>query len=270
MREAAYEALAILRHEADDQMAHSQYCHFLSWAEEGVEAMILPIGGHDCMWCFTDEVKLTCALVQDPDEAIKEVKLLGEHEEEPSQKIIELEALWKKLREDTQRLEEEKVTLEGMVKSSDELLMEIARETGLDHMREDEDDEEEEDDGGDAIAPPTTTPPPPVPPSTAPKEINKEGPVEVIPEQESPVLHEVIPQMLSPRCHSSVSTMHSWGTMRRICSGWRMTLMIWATTRVKTALTWMSSFPMMEVMIGIESLSLSLKIRIKNKFLGFA
>jgi hypothetical protein len=45
--------------------------------------------------------------------------------------------------------------------------------------------------------------------------------------------------------------------------------MIWATTRVKTALTWMSSFPMMEVMIGIESLSLSHKIRIKNKFLGF-
>jgi hypothetical protein len=32
---------------------------------------------------------------------------------------------------------------------------------------------------------------------------------------------------------------------------------------------WMSSFPMMEVMIGIGSLSLSLKIRIKNKFLGF-
>jgi hypothetical protein len=46
--------------------------------------------------------------------------------------------------------------------------------------------------------------------------------------------------------------------------------MIWMMTRVKTTLTWMSSFLMMEVMIGIESLSLSLKIRIKNKFLGFA
>jgi hypothetical protein len=46
-----------------------------------------------------------------------EVKLLGEHEEELSQKIIELEALCKKLREDTQRLEEEKATLEGMVES---------------------------------------------------------------------------------------------------------------------------------------------------------
>jgi hypothetical protein len=40
-------------------------------------------------------------------------------------------------------LEEEKATLEGMVESRDELLMEIARETGLDHMGEDEEEEEE-------------------------------------------------------------------------------------------------------------------------------
>jgi hypothetical protein len=40
-------------------------------------------------------------LVQDLDEAIKEVKLLGEHEEESSQKIMKLEALCKMLREDT-------------------------------------------------------------------------------------------------------------------------------------------------------------------------
>jgi hypothetical protein len=39
---------------------------------------------------------------------------------------------------------------------------------------------------------------------------------------------------------------------------------------MKAALTWMSGFLMMEVMIGIESLSLSLKFRIKIKFLGFA
>jgi hypothetical protein len=45
--------------------------------------------------------------------------------------------------------------------------------------------------------------------------------------------------------------------------------MIWMTTRAKTTLTRMSSFSMMKVMIGIESLSPSLKIRIKNKFLGF-
>jgi peptidoglycan hydrolase CwlO-like protein len=119
------------------------------------------------------------------NEAIKEVKMLGEHEEESSQKITELEALCKMLREDTQRLEEEKTTLEGMVESHDELLMEIARETGLHHMGEDEDDEEEEeaaDDGGDATASLAAVPPPPAPPATAPEEIDEEGPMEVIPE----------------------------------------------------------------------------------------
>jgi hypothetical protein len=180
MGEATREALAGLWHEADEQMAHSQYCYFPSRAEEGAEAMILPARGHDRMGYFTGQVKLTHALVQDLDEAVKEVKLLGEHEEESSQKITKLEALCNMLREDTQRLEKEKATLEVMVESRDELLMEIARETGLDHTGEDEDDEEEEvdaDDGGDA---------------TAPEEIDEEGPMEMIPEQEAPVLHEVI------------------------------------------------------------------------------
>jgi hypothetical protein len=147
------------------------------------------------MGCFTDQVKLTRALVQNLDEAVKEVKLLGEHEEELSQKITELEARCKKVREDTQRLEEEKATLEGMDESHDELLMEIARETRVDRMGEDEEDEEEEEDandGGDAVAPPAATPPPPAPPTAAPEEIDAEGPMEVILEQEAPVPHEVI------------------------------------------------------------------------------
>jgi hypothetical protein len=112
-----------------------------------------------------------------------------------SQKITELEALCKKLREDTERLEEEKATLEGMVMSHDELLMEIAREMGLNHMGEDEDDEEEEedaDDGGDAATPPIAAPPPPAPPAAMPDEIDEEGPVEAIHEQEAPVPHEVV------------------------------------------------------------------------------
>jgi hypothetical protein len=113
-------------------MAHSQYHHFPSRAEEGAEVVVLPAGDHDCMGCFTDQVKLTHALVRDLDEAVKEVKLPGEHEEDLSQKIMELEALCKKLKEDTQRLEEEKATLEGMVEFHDDLLMEIAREIGLD------------------------------------------------------------------------------------------------------------------------------------------
>jgi hypothetical protein len=65
-------------------MTHSQYLHFLSQDEEGAEAVILPAGGHDHMGCFTDQVKLTRALVQNLDEAVKEVKLLGENEEESS------------------------------------------------------------------------------------------------------------------------------------------------------------------------------------------
>jgi hypothetical protein len=85
MREAAREALAILRHEADERMAHSRYHHFPSRVEEGAEAMILSAGGHDRMGCFADQVKkLTHSLVQYLDEAIKEVKLLGEHKEESS------------------------------------------------------------------------------------------------------------------------------------------------------------------------------------------
>jgi hypothetical protein len=126
---------------------------------------------------------------------------LGEHEEESSQKITELEALCKKLREATQRLEKEKATHERMVESHDELLIEIARETGLDHMGEKEDDEEEEEDadnGGDATAPPAATTAPPMPPATVPEEIDEEGPVEVIPEQEASMSHEVIPTNVEP------------------------------------------------------------------------
>jgi hypothetical protein len=156
---------------------------------------MLPAGGHDHMGCFADQVELTHALVQNLDEAIKEVKLLGEHEEESRQKVVELAALCKKLREDTQRLEEEKATLEEMAESHDELLMDIARETGLDRMGEAEDEEEEEeddDDGGDATTPAVAAPPPLAPPTAVPEEINEEGPMEAIPEQEALMPHEVV------------------------------------------------------------------------------
>jgi DnaJ-domain-containing protein 1 len=90
-------------------------------------------------------------------------------------------------------LEEEKATLEGMVESHDELLMKISREMGLDRMGEDEEEEEEDaDDGGDAATPPAIAPPPPAPPAAMPKEINEEGAMEAIPEQEVRMPHEVI------------------------------------------------------------------------------
>jgi hypothetical protein len=63
MREATQEALVVLRHEADERMAHSQYCHFPNRVDEGAEAVVLPAGDHDRICCFADQVKLTHALV---------------------------------------------------------------------------------------------------------------------------------------------------------------------------------------------------------------
>jgi phage gp45-like len=84
MREATREALALLQHEAEEQMEQSQYRHFLSRAREGAEAVVMPTGDRDHVGCFADQVKLTRALVRDLDEAVKEVNLLGEHEGQSS------------------------------------------------------------------------------------------------------------------------------------------------------------------------------------------
>jgi hypothetical protein len=56
MREAAREALALLRHEAKEQMEQSQYTYFPSRAQEGAKAFVMPTGDHD-------QVRLTRALV---------------------------------------------------------------------------------------------------------------------------------------------------------------------------------------------------------------
>jgi chromosome segregation ATPase len=100
---------------------------------------MMPAGDRDHIGCFIDQVKLTQALVRDLDEAVKKVNLLGEHEEESSQKITELEAICKRLREDTQRLREERTTLEGMIQSRDELILEMAKEYGLNRVGENND-----------------------------------------------------------------------------------------------------------------------------------
>jgi hypothetical protein len=117
---------------------------------------------------------------------------LGEHEEESGQKITKLEALCKRLREDAQKLKEEKVTLEGMVESHDELITKIAKEIGLDRVGEDAEDKEEHEDvndRGDAATPPA----PMTPAAATHKEIIMEkDPVEMDPKQEAHVAHEVI------------------------------------------------------------------------------
>jgi hypothetical protein len=170
--------------------------------------MVMPAGDCDRIGCFADQVKLTRALVRDLDEAIKEVKLLGEHGEESSQKITELEALCKRLTEDAQKLKEENTKLEGMVECRDEVITEIAKEIGLDRMGEDAEAEDDNDnDRGDVATPPVVVVPPATP---VPKEIvMEEDPVEMVPEQGDHVTHEVIladaePEMLQPRLYRTL------------------------------------------------------------------
>jgi hypothetical protein len=63
------------------------------------------------------------------------------------------------LREDAQRLREERTTLEGMIQSRDELILEMAEEYGLNRMGMNDDDEDENNDGeGNAIAAPAPAP----------------------------------------------------------------------------------------------------------------
>jgi hypothetical protein len=57
-----------------------------------------------------------------------------------------------RLREDAQRLREERTTLEGMIQSRNELILEMTEEYGLNHMGEN-DDEEDDDNEGNVVAP---------------------------------------------------------------------------------------------------------------------
>jgi hypothetical protein len=83
------------------------------------------------------------------------------------------------LREDAQKLRVEKTTLEGMIQSRDELILEMAKEYGLNCMGENNDDEDEDDDDeGNAVAPPTPAP------ATVPEEIvEEEAPVDNGPQE---------------------------------------------------------------------------------------
>jgi hypothetical protein len=82
-------------------------------------------------------------------------------------------------------------TLEGMIQSHDEMIVEMAEEYGLNHMGENDDDDDEDeadDDEGNVVAPPAFAPP-----ATVPEEIiEEEAPMEMVSEQETPVMHEVI------------------------------------------------------------------------------
>jgi hypothetical protein len=84
-------------------------------------------------------------------------------------------------------LREEKTTQEGMVKSRDELIM---------GMGENDDDKDKDDnDEGNTAAPPT-----PMPLAITPEEIvEAKAPMEMVPEQEAPVAHEVILANVEPK-----------------------------------------------------------------------
>jgi hypothetical protein len=71
------------------------------------------------------------------------------------------------LREDAQRLREENTTIEGMISSHDELILEMAEEYGLNYMG-DNDDDEDDDNEGNAVTPPAPAP------AAVPEEIVKE------------------------------------------------------------------------------------------------
>jgi hypothetical protein len=150
MRETAQEALVLLRHEAEEQMEQSQYCHFLSRAWEEAKAMVMPAGDRDHIGCFIDQVKLTCPLVREFDEAIKEVNLLGEHEEKSSQRSQSWRPCargWGKMLSSWRRRrppwkEWSSPVMSWMIQSRDELIIDMAKEYGLNHMEENNDDED--------------------------------------------------------------------------------------------------------------------------------
>jgi hypothetical protein len=108
----APQTLAALCHEEDNQMEHSQYCHFPSRAREGADAVVLPAIDRDHVGCLPDQVKLTHALNKELNKAMKDIRQLGDQGEESSQRIAELESLCKQHEEAITKLKKENTSLE--------------------------------------------------------------------------------------------------------------------------------------------------------------
>jgi hypothetical protein len=93
-----------------------------------------------------------------------------------------------------------------MIKSRDELLMQMVKEYGLNCIGENNDDEDEDDDDeGNTVAPPA-----PGPPAVVPEEIvEEEAPMEMVPEEDAPMAHEVVladavPELPQPRLFNMI------------------------------------------------------------------
>jgi hypothetical protein len=83
------------------------------------------------------------------------------------------------LREDAQRLREDRATLEGMIQSRDELILEMVEGYGLNRMGENNDDaDENDDDEANTVAPQAPAP------AAVPEEIiEEEDPMENGPQE---------------------------------------------------------------------------------------
>jgi hypothetical protein len=134
-RDAAYQALAALHHEEDDQMEHSQYLHFWSWARAGAfPYMVMPIRDRDHVGCLSDQDLLTRALNVELDQAVKEIRRFSDQGAEASRRITLLESLCKQHEEVIEKLKQENTTLELGIQSRNELVLQMAFEMGLDRM----------------------------------------------------------------------------------------------------------------------------------------
>jgi hypothetical protein len=103
--------LAVLCHEEDNQMEHSQYHHFLSRAREGANAMVLPVGDRNHVGCLPDQVRLTHALNKELDQAAKEIRRFSDQGVEASQRIVELEPLYKLHEEAIAKMKQENTSM---------------------------------------------------------------------------------------------------------------------------------------------------------------
>jgi hypothetical protein len=55
-------------------MEHSQYHHFPSQAYEGTDTVVLHVRDHNHVGCLTDQVRVTCALKKELDQATLKIR----------------------------------------------------------------------------------------------------------------------------------------------------------------------------------------------------
>jgi septal ring factor EnvC (AmiA/AmiB activator) len=151
--------------------------------------VVLPIRDHNHVGCLPDQVRLTHALNEEINQAMKEIHQFGDQREEANRRIAELESLCKQHVEAIAKVKKENTSLELGIQSHKKLIKEMAAEMGLDMLGEanNEDDDDDERDAMEdiaAVASATTTP------EVATEE--EEDPEMMIPEQETPESLEII------------------------------------------------------------------------------